>query len=103
MRSWRKAQRAGLVARRLGMTPEERERGSAAITARLAPLPLLERPVSSIGFDDARLETIHLQPHDVPIDLIVTERQTVRGIAAAQNGTVSVSCDPGHACGEERR
>lgn len=50
MRSWRKAQRAGLVAHPLGMTPEERERGSAAITARLASLPLLERPAGTTSF-----------------------------------------------------
>jgi len=35
-----------------------------------------------VGFDTGRLETIHPQPHDVPMDLIVTERQVFRGSAA---------------------
>jgi len=34
-----------------------------------------------IGFEIGRLETIHPQPHDVPMDLIVTERQVFRGSA----------------------
>lgn len=35
-----------------------------------------------VGFEIGRLETIHPQPHDVPMDLIVTERQVFRGSAA---------------------
>ena len=35
-----------------------------------------------VGFEIGRLETIHPQPHDVPMDLIVTERQVFRGPAA---------------------
>ena len=34
-----------------------------------------------VGFEIGRLETIHPQPHDVPMDLIVTERQVFRGSA----------------------
>lgn len=29
-----------------------------------------------VGFELSRLETIHPQPHDIPMDLIVTERRT---------------------------
>jgi 5-formyltetrahydrofolate cyclo-ligase len=43
------------------------------------------RPTSpraiGVGFEIGRLETIHPQPHDVPMDLIVTERQVFRGPA----------------------
>jgi 5-formyltetrahydrofolate cyclo-ligase len=31
-----------------------------------------------IGYDDAEVATIHPQPHDVPMDLIVTERRVLR-------------------------
>ncbi len=43
-------------------------------------LAVLEpRPLAvGIGFDDARLPTIEPQPHDVPMDLIVTESTTLR-------------------------
>ncbi|TDH59943.1 5-formyltetrahydrofolate cyclo-ligase [Dankookia rubra] len=34
-----------------------------------------------VGFEVGRLETIHPQPHDVPMDLIVTERRVFRGSA----------------------
>jgi 5-formyltetrahydrofolate cyclo-ligase len=34
-----------------------------------------------VGFEIGRLETIHPRPHDVPMDLIVTERQVFRGSA----------------------
>jgi len=34
-----------------------------------------------VGFEIRRLETIHPQPHDVPMALIVTERQVFRGSA----------------------
>jgi hypothetical protein len=36
------------------------------------------------------------------MNLVVTEWQAVRGIAAAQDGAVSVSRDPGLASGEQR-
>src|SRR4051794_25156336 len=39
-----------------------------------------------VGFDIGRLETIHPQPHDVPMDLIVTEREVFRGSAAVTKG-----------------
>jgi len=31
-----------------------------------------------VGYDEAELATIHPQPHDVPMDLIVTERRVLR-------------------------
>ncbi|MGH7046325.1 MAG: 5-formyltetrahydrofolate cyclo-ligase [Stellaceae bacterium] len=37
--------------------------------AALAPRPL----AIGVGFERSRLETIHPQPHDIPMDLIVTE------------------------------
>ena len=41
------------------------------------------RPLATgVGFEIGRLETIHPQPHDVPMDLIVTERRVFRGSAA---------------------
>jgi 5,10-methenyltetrahydrofolate synthetase len=43
----------------------------------LAALP--ERPlVIGVGYAQARLETIYPLPHDVPLDLIATEREIVR-------------------------
>ncbi len=37
------------------------------------------RPLTiGVGFDDAALETIYPQPHDIPMDLIVTERRVQR-------------------------
>ena len=30
-----------------------------------------------VGFDDSQLETIHPQPHDMPMDIIVTEQRVV--------------------------
>jgi 5-formyltetrahydrofolate cyclo-ligase len=50
----------------------------------LAALP--ERPlVVGVGFETSGMETIHPQPHDIPMDLIVTERRTIRiGDAAAR-------------------
>ena len=43
----------------------------------LAALPARPR-VIGIGYSSARLATIHPQPHDIPMDLIVTETGTVR-------------------------
>jgi len=43
----------------------------------LASLP--RRPLLvGVGYALAALKTIHPQPHDVPLDLVVTERETVR-------------------------
>ncbi|WP_232621795.1 5-formyltetrahydrofolate cyclo-ligase [Thioclava electrotropha] len=46
--------------------------------AALEPKPF----VVGIGFSEARLQTIFPQPHDIPLDLIVTEKgiQTVRDV-----------------------
>jgi len=39
---------------------------------------LVPRPFCiGVGFDDAELPTIHPQPHDIPMDLIVTERRVL--------------------------
>jgi 5-formyltetrahydrofolate cyclo-ligase len=35
-----------------------------------------------VGYDDSALATIHPQPHDVPMDLIVTERRVLHPAAA---------------------
>jgi 5-formyltetrahydrofolate cyclo-ligase len=40
----------------------------------LAPRPLC----IGVGYDEAALATIHPQPHDIPMDLIVTERRVLR-------------------------
>jgi len=43
----------------------------------LAAMP--EKPLAiGIGFEQSRLPTIHPQPHDVPMDLIITERLAFR-------------------------
>ncbi|HUQ53472.1 MAG TPA: 5-formyltetrahydrofolate cyclo-ligase [Gammaproteobacteria bacterium] len=42
--------------------------------AALAPRPLCV----GVGYDEARLATIHPQPHDIPMDWIVTERRVQR-------------------------
>jgi 5-formyltetrahydrofolate cyclo-ligase len=41
--------------------------------ASLAPRPYC----IGVGYDDAALETIHPQPHDIPMDIIVTERRVL--------------------------
>jgi 5-formyltetrahydrofolate cyclo-ligase len=39
---------------------------------------LMPRPLCiGVGYDAAALETIHPQPHDIPMDLIVTERRVL--------------------------
>jgi 5-formyltetrahydrofolate cyclo-ligase len=63
----------------------------------LAALP--ERPpVIGIGFEPSWLETIHPQPHEIPMDLIVTEQRTIRiaDTAARRTGgsTMADSADP---------
>ncbi|WP_431271197.1 5-formyltetrahydrofolate cyclo-ligase [Dankookia sp. P2] len=50
VRRWRKAQRARLVAQRLGAGRAEREGWSAAITARLEGLPVLAGAAGTVGF-----------------------------------------------------
>ena len=48
----------------------------------LAALP--DRPFAvGVGFELARMETIRPQPHDVPMDLLVTERTVTAGADAA--------------------
>jgi len=42
--------------------------------AALKPKPLC----IGVGYDESSLETIHPQPHDIPMDLIVTERRVLR-------------------------
>jgi 5-formyltetrahydrofolate cyclo-ligase len=42
--------------------------------AALAPRPLCV----GVGYDEAALETIHPQPHDIPMEVIVTERRVLR-------------------------
>jgi 5-formyltetrahydrofolate cyclo-ligase len=42
--------------------------------AALTPRPL----TIGVGYDEAALATIHPQPHDVPMDMIVTERRVLR-------------------------
>ena len=42
------------------------------------------RPLAiGVGYEFARLETIHPQPHDIPMSLIVTEGRVLRGPAGA--------------------
>jgi 5-formyltetrahydrofolate cyclo-ligase len=36
-----------------------------------------------VGYDDAEIETIHPQPHDIPMNLIVTQRRALRRSAPA--------------------
>jgi 5-formyltetrahydrofolate cyclo-ligase len=39
----------------------------------------MPRPLAiGVGFEASRLETIHPQPHDIPMDLIVTEQEILR-------------------------
>lgn len=52
---------------------------------RLKPLTI------GVGFDSGRLSTIHPQPHDVPMDAIVTEKVCVR---SDQHRTDSMSASP---------
>jgi len=52
----------------------------------LAAMPA--KPLAiGIGYELLRLETIHPQPHDVPMDLVVTERQAVRVAGGVPVGT----------------
>jgi len=44
--------------------------------AALAPRPLCV----GIGYDDAEIETIHPQPHDIPMSTIVTDRRVLRPV-----------------------
>ena len=56
----------------------------------LAAMPA--RPLAiGIGYELLRLETIHPRPHDVPMDLVVTERQAVRVAGGARAG--ADACD----------
>ena len=52
----------------------------------LAAMPA--KPLAiGLGYELLRLTTIHPQPHDVPMDLVVTERQAVRVAAGVPAGT----------------
>lgn len=56
----------------------------------LAAMPA--KPLAiGIGFELSRLATIHPQPHDVRMDLIVTERQAVR-IAGSAPCAPALNC-----------
>jgi 5-formyltetrahydrofolate cyclo-ligase len=82
VRAWRKAQRATLNAGRLAAAREERARRDEAITDRLEPLlsrcGALQRPLAiGVGFEPCRLGTIYPQAHDIPMDLIVTDRRGI--------------------------
>ena len=70
----------------------------------LAAMPA--RPLAiGIGYELLRLATIHPQPHDVPMDLVVTERQAVRVAGGAPAGTdaCTVPESPGPAREGDRR
>jgi 5-formyltetrahydrofolate cyclo-ligase len=59
----------------------------------LAAMPT--KPLAiGIGYELLRLETIHPQPHDVPMDLIVTERQAVRAAGGVPAGTDDACAAP---------
>jgi hypothetical protein len=67
----------------------------------MAALP--ERPlVIGVGFEPSGMETIHPQPHNIPMDLIVTERRTIRVADAAarciggSTTTDSANAEDGH-------
>jgi len=63
--------------------------------AALSPRPF----VIGIGFESARLQTIFPQPHDVPLDLIVTENG-IRG--GCRVGSEPASLDPDRSLAEDR-
>jgi 5-formyltetrahydrofolate cyclo-ligase len=52
----------------------------------LAAMPTKSLTIG-VGYELLRLETIHPRPHDVPMDRIVTERQTVRVAGGVPAGT----------------
>ena len=43
----------------------------------LAAMPDRRRAIG-VGFEISRMETIHPQPHDIPMSLIVTEQRVIR-------------------------
>ena len=56
------------------VTREETSR----VTVRNGVAAMPRRPLAvGIGFEAARLATIHPQPHDIPMDLVVTEQGLV--------------------------
>ena len=63
--------------------------------AALSPQPLK----IAVGFELSRIATIHPQPHDVPMDFVVTEA----GIHAAGSGTLVRIDDPRDAAEEAAR
>jgi 5-formyltetrahydrofolate cyclo-ligase len=58
--------------------------------AALAPRPLC----IGVGYDEGALATIHPQPHDVPMDLIVTERRAVRALELDGDRSSSLQLAP---------
>jgi hypothetical protein len=77
IKAGRKGKRTATIARRMARDPAERERLSAPVfydrtLAAAAPRP---RTIG-IAFADAELPTIYPQPHDIPMDVIVTEQFT---------------------------
>ncbi|MBD0272135.1 MAG: 5-formyltetrahydrofolate cyclo-ligase [Acetobacteraceae bacterium] len=66
----------------------------------LAAMPI--KPLAiGIGYEPLRLATIHPRPHDVPMDLIVTERQAVRMADGGSTGTDASAAPEGHGPGGE--
>jgi 5-formyltetrahydrofolate cyclo-ligase len=70
---------------------------------------MAETPLAiGVGFELSRLETIHPQSHDIPMDLIVTERRVNRTGNIMPQGTIGSSMSeptypPEHAEGASRR
>lgn len=66
----------------------------------LAAMPA--KPLAiGIGYELLRLETIHARPHDVPMDLVVTERQAVRVAGGAPADTEACASPEGPGPGRE--
>ncbi len=60
----------------------------------LAAMPA--KPLAiGIGYEPLRLDTIHPQPHDVPMDLIVTERRAVHAAHGVPAGTDACAAPEG--------
>jgi 5-formyltetrahydrofolate cyclo-ligase len=80
---------------RLGYGGGFYDRTLAAITAATGAKPL----AVGVGFELSRLETIYPQPHDVPMDLVVTEarfdRVTPEGLAPLPEGGEDPSSEAG--------
>ncbi len=74
--------------------------GGGSYDRTLAAMPA--KPLAiGIGYELLRLETIHPQPHDVPMDLVVTERQAVRVAGGVSAGTDACTAPEGPGPGRE--